>query len=89
MTLLASALPAFSKSRLPPRVWDHSPAGLLRNGREQGPSAPGSRDSFWEVSSALWLQFLFNDDKMFSNSQPGVCKHLRPFKRVRPGGGDR
>lgn len=42
-----------------------------------------------KLASALWLQFLFNDDKMFPNSQPGVCKHLRPFRRVgaRPGAG--
>lgn len=33
------------------------------------------------AEAGLRLQFLFGADELFPNSQPGVCKYLRPFGR--------
>lgn len=57
-------------------------AGLLRTGCEWG--VEGARVQGHSLGRQLRLrrlQFLFTDDKMFRNSQPGVCKHLWPFER--------
>ena len=82
----ASLLPALSAERaLRPRAggWPQRTQGCAESwkprtqlgvGEVKGAQVQGP--SLGRQLWLCWLQFLFSDDRMFPNSQPGVCKHL-------------